>query len=147
MDVESLRNELEKHLAHNPDADAPRGFRDRFNMAVEQYQAGGEGIPTQALEAELEQIRIEAEAAAKAAGAESDEPALQPRTEAVQEAVVAPAPPAEPVVVAPVAPTPPARPAVAPVDPAPGGFVQRYGVALVVALIVIAAAWYFFFRR
>src|SRR5436305_6928700 len=112
MDVDSLRNELEKHLAHNPDAQAPHGFRDRFNMAVEQYQAGGEGLPTAALEAELQQIRAEAEAAAKAAGTESDAPAPQPGTEAMGDAAVAPDPPAEPVVVAPAAPivNPPAAP-------------------------------------
>ena len=62
MDVDSLRNELEKHLAHNPDADAPQGFRARFDMAVEQYQGDGGGMTKEALETELQQIRTEAEA-------------------------------------------------------------------------------------
>ena len=148
MDVDSLRNELEQHLANNPDPDAPHGFRARFNMAAEQYAAGDAGIPKEALEAELQQIRNEAEAAAKDAGTESDEPAAQPHADAVQEPVAAPEPPAEPVVVAPAAPVvaPPAAPAADHGDPAPGGF-GRYGVALVVAVVVIAAAWYFFFRH
>ena len=148
MDVDSLRNELEKHLAHNPDADAPQGFRARFDMAVEQYQAGGEGIPKEALEAELQQIRTEAEAAAKAAGAEGGEPAPQPRAESAADAAVAPEPPAEPVVVPPAAPvvTPPAAPAADHADPAPSGF-ARYAVPLIAGLIAMAAAWYFFFRH
>jgi hypothetical protein len=147
MDVDSLRNELEKHLANNPDAHAPHGFRDRFNIAVEQYEAGGEGIPKEALEAELQQIRVEAEAAARAAGTEGDAPA-QPHAEAVQDAVVAPEAPAEPIAVAPAAPVVASSPAPSADhgDPAPGGF-ARYGVPLIVALIVMAAAWYFFFRH
>jgi len=146
MDVDSLRNELEKHLAHNPDADAPQGFRARFDMAVEQYQGDGGGMTKEALETELQQIRTEAEAAAKAAGTESDAPA--PHAAAVGDAALAPEPPAQPVVVAPAAPVvaPPAAPVADHADPAPGG-VGRYALPLIVGLIAMAAAWYFFFRH
>jgi hypothetical protein len=131
MDVDSLKTELEKHLANNPDEHAPHGFRDRFDTVVEQYQAEGGTVSKSALEAELLQIRVEAEAAANAAaspGAEAAPPRVEP----------------------PVRPVPPGEPAGAPgndsVDPPASGLVQRYGLALVVAVIVLAAAYYFFRR-
>jgi hypothetical protein len=130
MDVDSLKTELEKHLARNPDEHAPHGFRDRFSMLVEQYQADGGEIPKSVLETELQQIRNEAEAAANC----------------VEHPLAEPAPRAE----APVKPAAPSELIGAPADeqanpPAPG-FAQRYGLALVVAVVVLAAAWYFFRR-
>jgi hypothetical protein len=132
MDVDSLRTELEKHLAKNPDAHAPHGFRDRFETAAQQYQADEETIPKAALEAELQQIRTEAEAAANAAGMRDEAPAAaEPRAEAE-----------------------PARPTPDPVERAaepaqigpPASNAMSYGIAIVVAVIVIAGAWYFFRR-
>ena len=84
MDVDSLKAELEKHLAKNPDEHAPHGFRDRFNTLVEQYQSEGDCIPKPYWSSELQQIRNEAEAAAKAAGTEpADDPADAPRSDVV----------------------------------------------------------------
>jgi hypothetical protein len=140
MDVDSLKAELEKHLAKNPDENAPHGFRDRFNTLVEQYQAEGGSIPKATLEQELQQIRNEAEAAANAAGTESaGDPAPAPRAEAPAEP--APPPPAEAVPSAPVS-----APVNASADPAPSGAMPRMLIALVIGVIVLAAAWYFFRR-
>ena len=64
MDVDSLRTELEKHLARNPDEHAPHGFRDRFNAFAEQYQAEEGEEPRAVIEQELHRVRAEAETAA-----------------------------------------------------------------------------------
>lgn len=67
MVVERLRSELEQHLSDNPDEDAPNGFRDRFNEAARRHASGHGGLPPSVHEAQLQQIRKEAEAAANAA--------------------------------------------------------------------------------
>lgn len=136
MDVDSLRAELENHLANNPDEHAPHGFRDRFDSFAEQYLAADDDSPKAALEQELQQIRDEAEAAAKAAG-EAGAPA--PRAE--------PTPPRAQKVEAPAAAVDPVREIVdAHVNPAEPGFMQRYGVAVIILAVVLAGAWYFFRR-
>ena len=66
MDVESMRSELEQHLGNNPDKDAQDGFRDRFEEAARRYASGHGGHPPSVHEAQLQQIRKEAEAAAQA---------------------------------------------------------------------------------
>ena len=141
MDVDSLKAELEKHLAKNPDEHAPHGFRDRFNTLVEQYQAEGESIPKPVIEQELQQIRNEAEAAAKAAGTEpADDLAAAPRSDVV----AAPPAPSAPVE------TPVSAPAGAPADEpadAPSSGFGMGTILIVVAIIVVLAGAYYFFRR
>ncbi len=66
MDVESLRSELERHLADNPHKDAPDGFRDRFNEVARQHASGDGDLAPSVHEAQLQQICKEAEAAAAA---------------------------------------------------------------------------------
>jgi len=133
MDVDSLKAELEEHLAKNPDEHAPHGFRDRFNIVVEQYQAAESDVPKAVLETQLQQIRADAEAAWKCCDAPHapDEPH---RVETAER----PAVPA------------PGDPISARVDehvnPATPGFIQRYGLALIVAVVVLGAAYYFFRR-
>jgi hypothetical protein len=129
MDVDSLKAELEEHLAKNPDADAPHGFRDRFQSLTEQYQAEGGEIPKSVWEGELQRVRNEAEAAWKCADPSHDHgPAA--RAEARE---------------TPAAPASDAR-ADETVNPPVAGFMQRYGIALIVAVVVLAGAWYFFRR-
>jgi hypothetical protein len=141
MDVDSLKAELEEHLAKNPDEHAPHGFRDRFDSIAEQYKCEGCEVPKAVWEGELQRVRDDAEAAWRAAdgsGADAPPPraeAPQPRAEAVE------APSAPP---APVERSDPPR--LDPVDPPPPGFLQRYGVALAVAAVVLIGAWYFFRR-
>jgi hypothetical protein len=133
MDVDSLKAELEKHLAKNPDEHAPHGFRDRFNTLVEQYQSEGDSIPKPVLEQELQQIRNEAEAAAKAAGTEpADDLASAPRSD---------------VVAAPPAPSAPVEaPADEPAD-TPSSGLGMGTILILVAVIVVLAGAYYFFRR
>ena len=80
MDVAALRNELEQHLANNPHPEAPGGFRDRFDEVVSDLEASGEDDPRSALEAQLQQICVEAKAAAAAGladnGATTDSPSM-----------------------------------------------------------------------
>lgn len=131
MDVDSLKAELEEHLAKNPDEHAPGGFRDRFDTLVEQYKDEGDDVPKSAMETELQQILDEAEAAWNAAAS--------PRAET-------PPPRAEPVE-RPAAPGDPIRATIdAHVNPPEPGFMMRYGLALIIALVVLAGAYYFFRR-
>jgi hypothetical protein len=137
MDVDSLKAELEEHLAKNPDEHAPHGFRDRFDSLAEQYKIEGCKVPKSVWEGELQRVRDDAEAAWKAAegsgaGAAPRAEAPTPRADAV-EAPAAPAERSDP-------------PTVDPVDPPAPGFMQRYGIALVVAAVVLVGAWYFFRR-
>jgi len=128
MDVDSLKAELEKHLANIPDEHAPHGFRDRFDTLAEQYQAEGGDVPKSVLETELGQIRAEAEAAANAAAMPGSE-APPPRAEAVE----APAAPSEPA----------GAPAQEPVAPPPAAG-PRLAFAIVLIIVVLAATYYFF---
>ncbi|MBV9882873.1 MAG: hypothetical protein JO276_07695 [Sphingomonadaceae bacterium] len=138
MDVDSLKTELEKHLAKNPDAHAPHGFRDRFETAVEQYQSGADQIPKAEREAELQRICAEAEAAANAAGVTEAAPAEPAQRVAIE---TRPEPELRP------AASDPVRTEVDPVvnPPAPeGGSGLRYGVAILIAAVVLAGAYCFF---
>lgn len=134
MDVDSLRAELETHLAKNPDADAPGGFRDRFETLVEQYQAADDDVPKPEMEAMLQQIRAEAEAAwscmEHGRGEDAPPRAEEPRAEPANR------------------PTPPGDPVSERLDPQviQPGFIQRYGLVLVVAVVALGGAWYFFGR-
>lgn len=99
MDVDSLKNELEGHLKRNPDENAPSGFRDRFAATIEDIEAAEDEESKAELQAALQQIRAEAEAAANCAC----DPAEVPKAEADEaEAVEAKAdePPPEPPVAA-----------------------------------------------
>lgn len=153
MDVDGLRIELERHLKGNPHEDAPSGFRDRFDVVVEQYRADDGEVPKSALEALLRQIANEAEAAVKAHAADppplvgarppggtagdgrtdsdsgetgdSGKPGFVQRS---SETAVA----AEPGLVQ--------RSSAAAIAAGPG-FVQRYGVALVILVLVLVAAY------
>jgi hypothetical protein len=125
MDVDSLRAELEQQLDKNPDEDAPGGFRDRFDIVADRYAAGDGDVPKEALEAQLQQIRNEAEAAWRAcqadpaAGAEAAAPDGRPRAES-GDTGAADVPAAE-----------------------PGGLLSRFGLPLVLILVVVAAAYFF----
>jgi hypothetical protein len=141
MDVDSLKAELEKHLAHNPDAQAPHGFRDRFDILAEQYKADEGDVSKSALETELQQIRNEAEAAANCAG---EQPRAEPPPRVLE--VEKPAPPEERVSETVDARVNPAETVNANVEPPASGFIARYGIALVTAVVVLAAAYYFFRR-
>ncbi|HYI64856.1 MAG TPA: hypothetical protein VEW71_08235 [Allosphingosinicella sp.] len=79
MDVDGLRIELESHLEKNPHKEAPGGFRDRFDVVVEQYRADDGDVPKSGLETLLRQIAHEAEAAVNAHAAD---PAPVARTRA-----------------------------------------------------------------
>jgi hypothetical protein len=131
MDVDALRAELEKHLANNPDEEAPHGFRDRFDALLEQYQAAeGGSVHKAVLEQQLQQVRAEAEAAVRAAAS--------PPAEAAPARV-------EP----PVKPVPPFERSHEPADEhlaPPGSGLLRNTVTLVAAVAVLAAAYYFFRR-
>jgi hypothetical protein len=164
MDVDTLRNELEEHLKNNPDEHAPSGFRDRFEATVEDIEAAESEECRAELEAQLRQIRVEAEVAVKCACGEGEEAGDAPaptasRDEEVAEAPAAEAPP-EAAVDEPAAMAGP--PAVAPeiaeakiddsgpaepiddVREDPGqGLMQRYGILIVVVLIVVVAAVYY----
>ena len=159
MDVDGLRNELEKQLAKNPDAHAPQGFRDRFDAEVARYESSESDVPKSAREAELQRIHDEAEAAATAAGAPRAEEAealmsavVEPGQAEAPEPRAAAAEPAAEAVAAPVNPPPPAEPVAAPATgpaeahaelPAAGGS-MTYALALVGIAAVLAAAYYFF---
>ena len=125
MDVESLRAEMEEHLKNNPDKDAPGGFRDRFAYVAEQHASDDCDFPKPVLEAQLMQIRVEAEAAVKAARADS---APKPRMEA----------PAEPTREIP-------RPHGDPGDPLarPSSALKRSVFPAVIVLIVLAASLFY----
>jgi hypothetical protein len=137
MDVDSLRAELETQLAKNPDPDAPDGFRDRFETLVEQYKDADDDVPKPQMEAMLQQVRAEAEAAwccvEHARG--EDAPPYVPE-----------APPRAEPAVKPTSPGDPVERVDAQIEPAEAGFVQRYGIGLVVAVIVLVGAYYFFRR-
>jgi hypothetical protein len=138
MDIDSLRAELETHLAKNPDPDAPGGFRSRFETLVEQYNAPDDDVPKPQMEAMLQQVRADAEAAwccvehARGEDAPPHAPEPPPRAEPADR------------------PTPPGDPVIERAHPdlnVPGaGFVQRYGIGLVVVVVVLGAAYYFFGR-
>lgn len=139
MDVDSLRNELEEHLKRNPDADAPSGFRDRFAAIVEDIEAADDEESKAGLQAALQQIRAEAEAAANCAC----EPAEVPETGTDKaEAVEAKAD--EPLAEAPVAVAPPAEPTSEPVAEPVSGPMQRYGLIAAAVLVALAVALYFY---
>jgi hypothetical protein len=149
MDVGSLKNELEEHLKKNTDEHAPHGFRDRFEMvAVELEAAGDEGLRS-ALEAQLHQIRAEAEAAAKCcAGGGADDEA-EPVAGATRPGAAASAREAEPAAGPPASASTPGAATADPeisdmaTEPSPG-FLQRFGLPLLVALIVVVALLYYF---
>ena len=145
MDVEALKNELEQHLAKNTDEHAPHGFRDRFGILAEQYQAEGEDGPKAAIEAELQQIRAEAEAAANCCCEQPGAEATPPKAEAPSPRVEEVPPKAEDRP-APPSPEPIERPAAAPAEPAQPGFMGRYGFALIIIVVVLAGAYYFYQR-
>jgi hypothetical protein len=151
MDVEGLKVELEEQLKKNPHKDAPDGFRDRFDTVAEQYQAADDVVPKDVLEAQLRHIRDEAEAAAKCAdthptvGAEtafaggSAGDGIGDDEAAPAIGMGAPAAAAPPS--AAPAPTPTPAPAPAPEPEPEPGFLQRYGVALVVVVVLLVAAF------
>jgi hypothetical protein len=127
MDVGNLRIELEQHLNRNPDKDAPGGFRDRFDTIAEQHAAEEDDIPKSVLAGLLRQVRNEAEAAANAAAIDSapdvrvGASGAAPResggaVDAAGDTATAPSP----------------------------GLLQRYGIVLVVILIVLVAAFLYF---
>ena len=132
MDVDTLRAELEEHLAKNPDDLAPGGFRDRFETLVEQYKAN-DGDPTKAeIEAALQQIRSEAEAAWTCCATPEGREAPPPRAEPVER------------------PTSPGDPVSIPVEevgnPAESGRIRLLGVPLLIFVVVLAGAYYFYQR-
>jgi hypothetical protein len=139
MDIDSLREELEQHLKQNPDAQAPDGFRDRFDQAVEHHKAETDAGDKAELEAQLHRIRDEAAAAAKAGGSDPvpgrDAGVAVPRGDPVlRHPVPSPGDPA-PVVANP-----------APVEGlAPGrGLRFRYSIGLAAVAAAAAAAFYFY---
>jgi hypothetical protein len=151
MDVEGLKVELEEQLRKNPHKDAPDGFRDRFDTVAEQYQAADDEVPKDVLEAQLRHIRDEAEAAANCA---DTHPTVGAETafeggsagDGIGDDEAAPA---VGMAAPPAAAPPSAAPAPRPAAPAPApepepGFLQRYGVALVVAVVVVVAAFLYF---
>ena len=144
MDVEALRNELEQHLAKNPDEHAPHGFRDRFGILAEQHQAEGDDAAKAVIENELKQIRNEAECAWKCCEHPAGEDA-PPKAETPSPRVEEVPPKAEDRP-APPSPEPIERQADAPVEAAQPGFMGRYGFALIIIVVVLAGAWYFFRR-
>ena len=66
MVVASLRTEMEQHLERNPHPLAPGGFRDRFDQLVENHEAETDPEKRATIEAQMRQVRNEAEAAANA---------------------------------------------------------------------------------
>ena len=66
MDIAGLRRELEEQLERNPHRQAPDGFRSRFDHMAEDYEAAEDEEARSRLEAQLRQVRDEAEAAANA---------------------------------------------------------------------------------
>jgi hypothetical protein len=132
MDVESLRNELEGFLGRNPDADAPHGFRARFEAELCRYGAASGDDAKAAIEQQLRQICSEAEIADKAAETERTETAAATAESAAR--AEAPAVPVDPGG-APAAETAPA--------PASGGFLA-YGIGILIAILAIAGAYVFF---
>ena len=172
MDVGTLRDELEEQLKNNPDEHAPSGFRDRFEATVEGMEAADDAETKAALEAQLRQIRAEAEAAVKCAcgedeqapapSAEQEEAAAEappveakmeefaPAEPAIVEAKVEDSAPAEPAIVeanvddheAAASPTP--EPVHDPVAEPAAGLMQRYGLVLAAALVALVVAIYFY---
>ena len=125
MDVESLRSELERHLGNNPDKDAPDGFRDRFQGIVDEFESGNDHVPSEVRETQLQQICKEAEAAAAAGrhdaagGTETRPPDRTPDDDAPGDRVIDAA-------------------------PAPSGdTLRRFGLPIVVILVLIVAALVF----
>jgi hypothetical protein len=156
MDVDSLRKELEEHLKNNPDDHAPNGFRDRFEETAEDLAAADSDESRAELEAQLRQIRVEAEMAVKCAcddGGEAPAP-MASRKEVIADAPVteakaddsgtaAGAGSADPEIVEAKIDDHGAARRID--DPEPRqGLMQRYGLLLVVILIVVAAAAYYF---
>jgi cell division septation protein DedD len=128
MDVDSLRAELEAQVAKIPHQDAPDGFRDRFDHVAECLKSGEGDCPQSALEAQLQQIRDEAEAAAKAgaaeaAGGEEDRAAPMSAPQSAPKSAPAPAPRQEP-------------------EPEPASF-QRYGIAAGIVVVLLVAAYFY----
>lgn len=149
MDVDSLRAELEQHLDRNAHPDAPDGFRDRFDHVAEQIGAGEGDSPKSVLEGQLQQIRNEAEAAANAGDAKPPaKPPAGPRVRAPAAKPKVGAPPApdaarvggEKVV---TAPAPTAGRGGDDAAPSPG-FLQSYGIVLVLIVAVLAAGFFYF---
>ena len=138
MDIDSLRAELEQHLAKNPDPDAPEGFRARFETLVQQYQAADDDVPKPQMEGMLQQIRDEAEAAwcCVEHGREEHAPPKAPDPGPRAEPAGKPTPLGDPV-------TERAAPQMTPSE---AGFLQRYGLALAIGLVVLAGAYYFYRR-
>lgn len=144
MDVDGLRKELEEHLAKNPDANAPSGFRDRFDSALEQM-AGEDGIPDSKWEAQLQRIRDEAEAAHNCLGDHIDLPDDEPRT---KPAGLGDPPPVEQGLDEREKALPPTASGgrIKNLDGrGPAVLLQRFGIPLGVATLALAAA-YFAFR-
>jgi len=146
MDLESLKAEMEEHLKHNPDADAPQGFRDRFDTVVEELKSGDNDFEESELHAQLQQIRDEAEAAACAheagGGDDADDPGVgrpadPPRASAAPDGPDIGDPPAGGASITP-------EPRVTDAEPS-GGALQRFGFPVLVVVVLLAAA-YFFFR-
>jgi hypothetical protein len=155
MDVDSLRAELEEHLKKNTDEHAPHGFRDRFDtLAVELGEAGDAGSKS-ALEAQLHQVRVEAEAAAKCCegGHAADTPEHPPGAAAPEAAPAAIAPEPAAAAAAPAAQMDDQRSAAEgkawagdmATAPAPG-FLQRFGIPLLIVVILLIAAWLYLRR-
>ena len=57
MDIPGLKAELEEQLKRISHADAPGGFRDRFEQAVEHHEAEHDPEDKSELEAQLRRIR------------------------------------------------------------------------------------------
>ena len=128
MDIASLRNELEEQLKRNPHPEAPDGFRDRFEQAVEHHAAETDADDKTELEAQLHRIRDEAEAAANAACADGRDAPDLPR-------------PPDPIVDDPIPRGPDDD-----VDPAPRR-PSRTRIGLVLGAVAAAAATAFYFYR
>jgi|GEM_PF-5747382 len=162
MDVDSLKNELEGHLKRNPDENAPSGFRDRFAATIEDIEAAEDEESKKELQAALEQIRAEAEAAANCAcepaeapkdGADEAEAVEAKADERPPEPPVAAAAPAAKAVEAkvdeslaesPAAAATPAERASEPLAEPVSGPMQRYGLIGAAVLIALVVALYFY---
>ena len=134
VDVANLKSDMEQHLEKNPDENAPEGFRDRFEAAVAELESAENDEERDACHAQLRQIRKEAEAAAKAAGMAGEEGSAAEAGASDDTG----GPAAEEQTVAPGEPTPEAPPdAVGEAT----GFLQRYGLPLLIVLVVLVAAY------
>jgi hypothetical protein len=135
MDAASLRSEIEGHLKHVPDEHAPHGFCDRFDQVVASLEAAGDDEERAALEAQLHQIRDEAEAAGKCADCGPEAEAAAPSAEQS----IAPGEPA------------PGGAAAESVDdtdggPAETGGLQRILVPVAIVVVILFAAYYLLWR-